>query len=63
MTPFAKIFKKLSEYEEAKAKLVLYEYPERVISLLLDRTNDNFKMLEVDSFESYFGADSSEKEK
>jgi hypothetical protein len=45
MTPFAKVFKKLSEKEEIKQKLVDLEYHNRAMSLLLDKTNDNFRML------------------
>lgn len=38
-------------------------YPNRVIALILEQTNNNFPMNEVESFDSYFGTDCSEKEK
>ena len=59
MTPMAKIFTKLSEKPQYKEELISYQYPERVTNLLLDKSNENFKMVVVDSFDSYFGSDSS----
>lgn len=63
MTPFAKIFIALSKKEEAYQKLIEYEFPERVIGLLLEKSNQNFKILDLTSFDSYFGSDCSEKDK
>jgi hypothetical protein len=63
MTPFAKLFSQLAKRPETKEKLVSYEYSQRVVSLLLEKTNQNFQMVEFRPFDSYFGTDSADKDK
>jgi len=41
--------------------MVEYEYPQRVVCFLMEKPSESFKTIEINSFESYFGRDSSDK--
>ena len=55
MTPFAKIFTQMAKKNENRNILIECQYPERVVSLLLEKTNQNFNILEIEKVDSYFG--------
>lgn len=62
MTPFAKIFIYLSKFSEVREKLIKYEFPDRILNILLNKKIPTQSII-YEEKSSYFGKDSSQKEK